>query len=162
MSMRQQRFVDEYIISGNATQAAIKAGYSEKTAGRIAGQNLKKLEIKAYLDEKMTELQAKNIMSAEEALSILSDIARGKRDEEVLMMDPTTGDVRRLTKKADNATVIKAIQELLKRYPTTKQAKKLELEIERLQKELESGHTSERLIIVDSFSEEMKGLIDDL
>lgn len=150
--MRQQRFVDEYIISGNATQAAIKAGYSEKTAGRIAGQNLKKLEIKAYLDEKMTEFQKKNIMSAEEALSILSDIARGKRDEEVLMMDPITGEVRRLTKKADNATVIKAIQELLKRYPTAKQAEKLELEVEKLKTQLEQGTVSDvNVTIIDEW-----------
>lgn len=155
MSLRQQRFVDEYIISGNATQAAIKAGYSEKTAGRIAGQNLKKLEIKAYLDEKMAELQAKNIMSAEEALSILSDIARGKRDEEVLLMDPTTGEVRRLTKKADNATVIKAIQELLKRYPTAKQAEKLELEIEKLRTQMEQGVVSDlNITIIDEWAKD--------
>jgi phage terminase small subunit len=153
LSLRQQRFVDEYIISGNATQAAIKAGYSERTAGRIAGQNLKKLEIKAYLDEKMAEFQKKNIMSADEALSILSDIARGKRDEEVLMMDPTTGEVRRLTKKADNATVIKAIQEILKRYPTTKQAEKLELEIEKLRTQMEQGTVSDmNITIIDEWS----------
>ena len=136
LNVRQQKFADEYIATGNATQAAIKAGYSEKTAGRIAGQNLKKLEISAYIEKRMIELQEYNIMSAREALSILSDIARGKRDEEVLMMNPVTGEVDRVTKKADNATVIKAIQEILKRYPTAKQAEKMELEIEKLKAQI--------------------------
>lgn len=97
---------------------------------------MKKLEIKAYIDARMIEMQEHNIMSAREALSILSDIARGKRDEEALMMNPVTGEVDRVTKKADNATVIKAIQEILKRYPTAKQAEKMELEIEKLKAQI--------------------------
>lgn len=80
-----------------------------------------------------------NIMTAKEALSILSDIARGKRDEEVLMMNPLTGEVERLMKKADNNTVIKAIVEILKRYPTAKQSEKLELEIRKLREQLDSS-----------------------
>ena len=42
MTARQRRFCDEYLISLNATDAAIKAGYSEKTAGATASENLKK------------------------------------------------------------------------------------------------------------------------
>ncbi|AZF91895.1 terminase small subunit [Streptococcus phage CHPC1084] len=75
-------------------------------------------------------------MDAKEALSILSDIARGKRDEEIVMMNPVSGEAERVTKKADNNTVIKAITEILKRYPTTKQAEKLQLEIEKLKSQI--------------------------
>lgn len=139
LNQRQKLFASEYIKLGNATQAAINAGYSEKTAGRIAGQNLKKLEIKSYIDAEVEKMHSENIMDAKEALSILSDIARGKRDEEVLMMNPVTGEVERVTKKGDNNTVIKAITEILKRYPTTKQAEKLELEIKKLKEQLDSG-----------------------
>ena len=39
LTQKQQRFVDEYIISGNATQAAIKAGYSKKTAKQMGTEN---------------------------------------------------------------------------------------------------------------------------
>lgn len=46
LTLKQQRFADEYIISGNATQAAIEAGYSEKTARFIGNENLTKLKIK--------------------------------------------------------------------------------------------------------------------
>lgn len=139
LNQRQKLFASEYIKLGNATQAAINAGYSEKTAGRIAGQNLKKLEIKSYIDAKVEKMHSENIMDAKEALSILSDIARGKRDEEVLMMNPVTGEVERVTKKVDNNTVIKAITEILKRYPTAKQSEKLELEIKKLKEQLDSG-----------------------
>ena len=157
MNERQKRFADKFIILGNATQAAIDAGYSEKTAGRIAGQNLKKLEIKTYIDERMSEMRKKNIMDAEEALSILSDIARGKRDEEVLMMNPVTGEVDRLTKKADNATVIKAVTEILKRYPTARQSEKLELEISKLREQINSSNESDELInIIDSWTDEVR------
>nr|DAW16230.1 MAG TPA: Terminase small subunit [Caudoviricetes sp.] len=139
LNQRQKLFASEYIKLGNATQAAINAGYSEKTAGRIAGQNLKKLEIKRFIQAEVEKMHDENIMDAKEALSILSDIARGKRDEEVLMMNPLTGEVERLMKKADNNTVIKAIVEILKRYPTAKQSEKLELEIRKLREQLDSG-----------------------
>ena len=50
LTEKQKRFCDEYLIDLNATQAAIRAGYSAKTAGRIGGENLKKLEIIKYID----------------------------------------------------------------------------------------------------------------
>lgn len=48
---KQRRFVDEYLVDLNATQAAIRAGYSQKTAGQIGEQNLKKLEVAAAVQE---------------------------------------------------------------------------------------------------------------
>lgn len=156
MNERQRRFADEYIKTGNATQAAINAGYSEKTANRIASQNLSKLDIKSYIDEQMQELHKSNIMDATEALYILSEIARGKRDEEVLILNPITGKVERHTKKADNATVIKAITEILKRYPTAKQAEKLELELAKLREQVNANEAQDdKIVIVDEWAEEV-------
>ncbi|WP_025194157.1 terminase small subunit, partial [Enterococcus faecalis] len=57
MTEKQKRFCDFYIETGNATQAAIKAGYSKKTANRIATENLSKLVIKQYIDERLAELK---------------------------------------------------------------------------------------------------------
>lgn len=54
---KQKRFCEEYLIDLNATQAAIRAGYSQKTAGQIGEQNLKKLEIQEYLQKRKQELQ---------------------------------------------------------------------------------------------------------
>lgn len=70
---KQEAFIIEYLKCFNATQAAIAAGYSEKTAGSIGSENLKKPDISAAIREKLTE----NAISAEEALSRLGEQARG-------------------------------------------------------------------------------------
>lgn len=93
---------------------------------------LENVGIKTYIEAQVEKIQAEKVLTATEALSILSDIARGKREEEVLMMNPVTGEVSRVFKKPDNNTVIKAIVEILKRYPTSKQAEKMQLEIDKL------------------------------
>lgn len=58
---RQARFCEEYLIDLNATQAAIRSGYSEKTANRIASELLSKLDIQ----EKITELKAERSQRTE-------------------------------------------------------------------------------------------------
>lgn len=73
MTNKQRIFIDEYLKSLNATKAAIRAGYSEKTAYSIGQENLKKPDIKSEIDARM---QASH-MSADEALRLTSDIARG-------------------------------------------------------------------------------------
>lgn len=75
---KQKRFVDEYLIDCNATQAAIRAGYSEKTADRIGHENLKKLEISKAISEKMNAKQKETIMKQDEVLELLTSIARGE------------------------------------------------------------------------------------
>ena len=62
---KQARFVDEYLVDLNATQAAIRAGYSAKTAGQIGEQNLKKLEIQKAIRERQEELKMKTEITQE-------------------------------------------------------------------------------------------------
>lgn len=57
LTPKQQRFVDEYLIDLNATQAAIRAGYSEKTAKVIAAQNLSKLNVQEAIEEAKNKYQ---------------------------------------------------------------------------------------------------------
>lgn len=59
MTERQKRFVEELIIlkGRNQTQAAINAGYSEKTAYSIASENMRKPEIQEYLSKRKKELE---------------------------------------------------------------------------------------------------------
>ena len=54
-SPRQAAFVAEYLIDLNATQAAIRAGYSQRTAAQIGEQNLRKLEVAAAIQAAMAE-----------------------------------------------------------------------------------------------------------
>jgi phage terminase small subunit len=69
LSDKQRKFTDEYLVDFNATQAAIRAGYSEKSAYSIGWENLRKPEIIEVIREKA--------MGAEEVLMRLSDMARG-------------------------------------------------------------------------------------
>lgn len=56
---KQAKFVAEYLISGNATQAALAAGYSPKTAYKIGAENLKKPQIASLLEVKQSEIAAR-------------------------------------------------------------------------------------------------------
>lgn len=78
MNERQKHFADEYIISRNATQAAIIAGYSEKTAYSIGQRLLKNVEISEYIKKRTEELFDERSMTIAEALAISASIARGE------------------------------------------------------------------------------------
>ena len=77
MNERQKHFADEYIISKNATQSAIVAGYSEKTAYSIGQRLLKNVEISEYIKKRTEELFDERSMTIAEALAISASIARG-------------------------------------------------------------------------------------
>lgn len=115
LTPKQRKFADEYIKSGNATQAAISAGYSRQTAAVIGNENLIKPYIKSYIDERMQELESQKIMSAKEAIELLSSIARGEVKETVVVGTPV--GVEEVKKEADFKTRISAVREILKRYP---------------------------------------------
>ncbi len=85
LTEKQKKFADYYIESGNATQAAIKAGYSKKTAYKIGAENLRKPQIKKYIGERMEQLASERIMSAQEILERLSLIANAKIKETVVV-----------------------------------------------------------------------------
>lgn len=74
LTAKQQRFVDEYLIDLNATQAAIRAGYSKKTARQIADQNLSKLDIKAALEKRMQSRSARTEITQDMVLRELAKI----------------------------------------------------------------------------------------
>jgi phage terminase small subunit len=81
MNARQQRFVAEYLIDCNATQAAIRAGYSAKNARQVGSENLTKLDIQSAIKEAQEKLNSNAGFTRERALEILADIAlNGERD----------------------------------------------------------------------------------
>lgn len=73
LTAKQRRFVEEYCVDFNATQAAIRAGYSETTASEIGWENLRKPQIKSKIEIRMSALT----MSSDEGLLRMSDFARG-------------------------------------------------------------------------------------
>ena len=81
LTVKQQKFADEYIISGNATESAIKAGYSKKTAASVGAENLRKPYIRDYIQTRIESLENEKLMSVKEALILSSSIARGEQQQ---------------------------------------------------------------------------------
>ena len=87
LTEKQKRFADYFIETGNGTEAAKLAGYKGKNLNRIAAENLSKLDIKNYIDEKLTEMSSKRIASANEVMELLTSAARGELEEEVVVVE---------------------------------------------------------------------------
>lgn len=113
LTAKQQLFADEYIKSGNATQSAIKAGYNVKSAKVIGAQNLSKLNVKAYIDAKMDEIESHKIADAKEVLQYLTRVLRGEESEEI--PDNVNGGTIKRPPLIKDRTV--AAREIMKRYP---------------------------------------------
>jgi len=119
MTEKQKRFADYYIETGNATEAAVRAGYSKKTARFIGNENLTKPNIKAYIDEKLKELDEKRIAKADEVLQYLTRVMRGEETEQVVMMEGMGEGISRaitVEKQVPAKDRIKAAELLGKRY----------------------------------------------
>ena len=86
LTPKQRKFCDEYLISGNATDAAIKAGYSPKTAKQTGSENLAKPDLRAYIDEQLEKLHSAKIADAEEVMKYLTSVMRGEHTEQVLKL----------------------------------------------------------------------------
>jgi len=84
LTVKQQAFADYYIELGNATEAAIKAGYSKKAAKEIASENLTKPNIKNYIDERMEQLKSERVADQQEILETLTAVLRGEMTSAVL------------------------------------------------------------------------------
>lgn len=78
LTEKQKAFADAYIECGNQTEAARRAGYSSKTAYSIGNENLKKPEVSAYIKERMAELEAQRVASADEVMRFFSSVMRGE------------------------------------------------------------------------------------
>lgn len=85
MTEKQKRFCDFYIETGNAKEAAIRAGYSEKTAKQIGQENLTKPDLRAYIDERLAELKNGRTADAQEVLEYLTAVMRGEYKEATLI-----------------------------------------------------------------------------
>ncbi len=119
MTNKQKRFADEYLIDCNATQAAIRAGYSEKAARVTATRMLTNANIKAYIDKQLEQLHNKSIATAEEVMEYLSAVLRGQSTSEIVVVEGV-GDgcssARTMTKAPDERERLKAAELLGKRF----------------------------------------------
>lgn len=119
MTSKQQRFCDEYLIDLNATQAAIRAGYSSKYANTNAPKLLQITAIKALLAQRMAEKESRLIADQDEVLKYLTSVLRGQSRASVVVVE-NTGDfmseAREMEKAPDEKERLKAAELLGKRY----------------------------------------------
>lgn len=116
LTAKQQRFCDEYLIDLNATQAAIRAGYSDKTAYSIGSENLKKPEIREYIDNRLAEKEKELIADQNEVMKYLSSVMRREMKESVVVTlqnkvekwvkDEETGKLKKQTVTEEKPAVV--------------------------------------------------------
>lgn len=87
LTAKQRRFVQEYLIDLNATQAAIRAGYSKKSAHSIGPENLEKPEIKQAIDERLKQIDEEKTADAKEIREFWTRVMRGEEKDTVLRYD---------------------------------------------------------------------------
>lgn len=106
LNERQKAFADYYIELGNATQAAIKAGYSEDSARSIGSENLTKPDISAYIESRLADIRAKRVADANEVIEFYTAVMRGEVKDQ-FGLDASLSDR------------LKAGDALMKRYAVT-------------------------------------------
>ena len=109
MTERQRRFVDYYIATANASEAARKAGYSERTAGSIGERLLKNVETKAAIDKRLKEIESARTATTQEALEHLTAVMRGEVKETLI-----TPGGKEFTVPVREADRLRAAENLLK------------------------------------------------
>ena len=148
LTEKQRRFVDYYIETGNASEAARRAGYSEKTAGWIGQENLQKPTIKAAIDARLKDLEDKRIAKADD----------GEVKEEHVVVEGTgegRSDARIIKVQVSARDRLDAAKSLLKRYPMQLDAKEHKLRLQKLEAEIRAAEQvdDDAVTIVDDLGD---------
>ncbi len=119
MTAKQRRFCDEYLIDLNATQAAIRAGYSQKYANTNASKLLQITTINEFIEKRMAEKESALIADQDEVLKYLTSVMRGESQSEIVVVEGIgmgTSEARTMQKAPDEKERLKAAELLGKRY----------------------------------------------
>lgn len=111
MTDKQMRFIAEYLTDCNATQAAIRAGYSPKTANEAAAKNMRKNIIREEIERRLEEMQSEKIADAVEVMIYLTSVMRGETISPVLCPNGKIVEMH-----PDESQRLKAAELLGKRY----------------------------------------------
>lgn len=91
LTAKQKKFALEFLISGNITDAAKKAGYSERSARQIGSLNLTKPNVVEYMNEILEKSKSEEVATTEEVLEFLTSVMRGDIAEQ-FGLDPAITD----------------------------------------------------------------------
>lgn len=125
LTPKQKAFADEYLICGNATEAARKAGYKQP---HVQGsQNLGKLSVSEYIEERQKQIEDSRIATIDEVMQYLTSVMRGEIKDQFDLEAPL-------------AERTKAAQEILKR---NNEKRKLEVELLKLESQMKDTVSEE-------------------
>lgn len=162
LTEKQKRFIDYYIETGNASEAARRAGYSEKIANRIGTENLSKPVIKEAITVRLKALEDKRIAKADEVMQFLTSTLRGEVKEERVVVEGTgdgRSDARIITVQVSARDRLEAAKSLLKRYPMQLDAKEQKLRLQKLEAEIRAAELVDdgAVTIVDDLEDSESG-----
>ncbi|WP_276862571.1 terminase small subunit [Anaerococcus tetradius] len=153
LTIKQKKFADEYIKSGNAYQSAINAGYSKSYAKGNIVKLLENVSVKAYIDKKLSELESETIAESKEVLQYLTSVLRGETHDEVYYKTEFGGEALGQV-KVQNKDRLKAAELLMRRFGLNAS----DLDIEKQQTQIKKTKTE--IEIMKGISEEVEDLDD--
>lgn len=119
LTIKQIKFADEYIISGNAYESAVKAGYSENYAKAQTYKLLENVGVKNYIEDRLKLLEDKAIAKQEEVLKYLTSVMRGESESSIVVVEGCGdgfSEAKIVEKPPDEKERLKAAELLGKRY----------------------------------------------
>ena len=160
LTPKQAAFVDAYIETGNASEAARLAGYSEKTAFRSGQQNMQKYAITQAIAARQAEIRSKRTADITEVMEFLTSALRGEVTDENIVTEGCgdgISEARIIETRISSRDRLNAAQQLLKRFPRQMDVAEQEARIKRLASELESlekANGVESVQIIDDLRED--------
>jgi len=157
LTAKQRAFVDAYIECRNATEAAKRAGYSERSARQVGANNMSKVYIREALAARLEEIETTKVASMKEVMEFFSSVMRGKETEQVVT---AKGDViERSPVVFDRITAGKELAKLYSKCPA-KDIEEQDLRIKKLRAELNSMNAEEKhggITIIDDIGDDDDG-----
>ncbi len=159
LTPKQAAFIDAYIETGNASEAARRAGYSDKTAFRTGQENMQKPAITQAIAARQAEIRSKRTADITEVMEFLTSALRGEVTDENIVTEGCgdgMSEARIIETRISSRDRLNAAQQILKRFPRQMDVAEQEARIKRLASELESlekSNGAESVQIIDDLEE---------
>ncbi len=156
LTEKQKRFVDYYIETGNAAEAARLAGYKSRNADVIGRENLRKPTVRKALDTRLKEIDEARIADAKEVMIHLTAVLRGEQEGEELVCVGTGNGLSKPVKVMKRPSIreqIEAAKCLMKRYGlmlSDIEKEEKQARTDALKKEMYEQNEEEKVMILDN------------
>ena len=153
LTVKQRRFVDAYIETGNAAEAARRAGYKSRNADVMGRENLRKHTVRKVLEARLKELEDAQIADAREVLIHLTSAMRGEIEEEIPVVEgygKGVSKARIIRKHISARDRLRAAEMLMKRHGlllSDIEREEKQARTDALKKESQQDETSEGVVI---------------